>query len=415
MTGTALARFRICDFGGVLAGAGATRILSAFGAQVIRIEDPTNQGRWDVIRGTPPHKDGKPGLERGGGFNNHNAQKLGITLNLKAQRGKALFRQLVSVSDAVTENFAAGVMERLGFDYEHLRAVRPDIVYVSNCGFGHTGPYVKFKSWGPIVQAMSGLTFASGLRDQPPAGWGYSYMDHTGAYYMAMALLMALYHRERTGEGQWIDLAMTEAGTTLNGPALLDYTVNGRPLRREGMPDSNRSQSPRMAPHGIYPARGEDAWVAISCRDDADWRALREVVGEGGEDWTGDGRFADLDGRIASQDSLDERLAAWTSRREKFDVEARLQAAGVPAAAVQTPPERIDHDANTQSWGLWPEVAHPVIGKQRIDGLPVHLSETDWGFTEGAPLLGQHNEQIYGELLGLDASEIAALQREGVI
>jgi len=412
MTGTALARFRICDFGGVLAGAGATRILSAFGAQVIRIEDPTNQGRWDVIRGAPPHKDGKPGRERGGGFINHNAQKLGITLNLKAERGKQLFRQLVAVSDAVTENFAAGVMERLGFDYEQLRVIRPDIVYVSNCGFGHTGPYVKFKSWGPIVQAMSGLTFTSGLRDQAPAGWGYSYMDHTGAYYMAMALLMALYHRERSGEGQWIDLAMTEAGTTLNGPALLDYTVNGRALRRQGMPDSNRSQWPRMAPHGIYPTQGEDAWVAISCRDDLDWKALRQVVAEG---WTGDGRYVDLDGRIASEDSLDEQLASWTRRCEKFDVEARLQAAGVPAAAVQTPPERIDHDANTEAWGLWPEVEHPVIGKQRIDGLPVHLSETDWRFSEGGPLLGQHNQQIYGELLGLDANEIAELTEEGVI
>ena len=412
MQGNALARFRICDFGGVLAGAGATRILAAFGAQVIRIEDPTHQGRWDVVRGAPPHKDGKPGLERGGGFNNHNAQKLGITLNLKTERGKELFRQLVTVSDAVTENFAAGVMARLGFDYEHLRAIRPDIVYVSNCGFGHTGPYVKFKSWGPIVQAMSGLTFTSGLRDQEPAGWGYSYMDHTGAYYMAMALLMALYHRERSGEGQWIDLAMTEAGTTLNGPALLDYTVNGRPLRREGMPDSNRSQWPRMAPHGIYPAQGEDAWVAIACRDDADWKALCKVV-EG--DWTGESRFADLDGRIACQDSLDKQLGAWTICREKFDVAARLQAAGVPAAAVQTPSERIDHDGNTQAWGLWPEVVHPVIGKQRIDGLPVHLSETDWDFREGGPLLGQHNEQIYGELLGLDATEIAALKEEGVI
>lgn len=412
MPGGALARFRICDFGGVLAGAGATRILSAFGAQVIRIEDPSNQGRWDVIRGAPPHKDGKPGLERGGGFNNHNAQKLGITLNLKSERGKQLFRQLVSVSDAVSENFAAGVMARLGFDYERLRAARDDIVYVSNCGFGHSGPYASFKSWGPIVQAMSGLTFTSGLRDQPPAGWGYSYMDHTGAYYMAMALLMALYHRERTGEGQWIDLAMTEAGTTLNGPALLDYTVNGRPLRREGMPHSNRSQWPRMAPHGIYPAQGEDAWVAIACRDDADWTALAKVVGE---EWTGEGRFADLDGRIASEDSLDEQLAGWTRRSDKFELQARLQAAGVPAAAVQTPPERVDHDANTRAWGLWPEVTHPVIGKQRIDGLPVHLSETDWDFSHGGPLLGQHNEQIYGELLGLDAAEIAALRDEGVI
>jgi crotonobetainyl-CoA:carnitine CoA-transferase CaiB-like acyl-CoA transferase len=251
----ALASVRICDFGGVLAGAGATRILAAFGAQVIRIEDPSNQGRWDVLRGSPPYPGGIAGPERGGGFNNHNVEKLGITLNLKTERGKELFRALVRVSDVVAENFAAGVMARLGFGWEQLRALKPELVYVSNCGFGHSGPYQSFKSWGPIVQALSGLTFASGLPDQPPAGWGYSYMDHTGAYYMAIAILMGLYHRRRTGQGQWIDLAMTEAALTLNGPVLLDYTANGRPLRRPGMPHSNRSQSPRMAPRHLPRAR----------------------------------------------------------------------------------------------------------------------------------------------------------------
>jgi benzylsuccinate CoA-transferase BbsF subunit len=224
----ALSGIRICDLSGQLAGAGATRLLAAFGAQVIRIEDPKTRGLWDIVRQMPPYLGDDHSHEGGAGFNNHNVEKLGITLDLRTERGRQLLAQLVAVSDAVTENFAAGVMARLGFDYEGLRAIKPDIVYVSNSGFGHTGPYRSFKSWGPIAQAVSGLTWSSGLPDREPAGWGYSYMDHTGGYIMAIALLSALWHHRRTGEGQWVDLSCSEAALALNGPTLLDVTVNGR-------------------------------------------------------------------------------------------------------------------------------------------------------------------------------------------
>ena len=238
MTAQALGHVRICDFTGQLAGAGATKWLAAFGAEVIRIEDPVKQGTWDILRMMPPFVDERRGVDFGGGFNNHNVGKRGITLNLRTEKGRELLAEIVKRSDVVAENFAAGVMERMGFGYERLKALRPDVIYVSNCGFGQTGPYGAFKTWGPIVQAISGLTFTSGLPDREPAGWGYSYMDHTGAYYMAIAILLALLHRQRTGEGQWVDLSCTEAGLTLHGPALLDWTVNGRPTRRRGFPHS---------------------------------------------------------------------------------------------------------------------------------------------------------------------------------
>src|SRR5262249_35035754 len=236
---------------------------AAFGAQVIRIEDPVTRGLWDIVRELPPRIGGDRTPEGGSGFNNHNVEKLGVTIDLRTDRGKDLLRRLVRVSDAVTENFAAGVMERLGFGYEALRALRPDIVYVSNSGFGATGPYRSFKSWGPIAQAMSGLTWSSGLPDREPAGWGFSYMDHTGGYVMAIAVLAALWHRGRTGEGQWVDVACVDAAVALNGPTVLDVTVNGRRLRRPGQPASNRSAAPAMVPHGIYPCIETDAWVAI--------------------------------------------------------------------------------------------------------------------------------------------------------
>jgi crotonobetainyl-CoA:carnitine CoA-transferase CaiB-like acyl-CoA transferase len=408
----ALSQFRICDFTGQLAGAGATKILAAFGAEVIRIEDPVRQGRWDILRGAPPFVDERRGGNLGGAFNNHNPEKLGITLNLKTARGRELLERLVRISDVVAENFAAGVLERLGFGYEQLRALRRDVIYVSNCGFGATGPYVRYKTWGPIVQAISGLTFTSGLPDREPAGWGYSYMDHTGGYYMAIAILMALYHRARTGEGQWVDMACTEAGATLTGPAILDWSVNGRPMRRPGSPHSNRNEWPAMAPHGIYPAAGEDCWIAIACRDDADWRALGGVVDRG---WVREARFDGLAGRLAEQDALDECVASWTRERNAFEAARALVAAGVPASAVQRPGERIDADPNTSGWGLWPEVEHREMGRVRIDGLPVHLSRTDWSLERGAPCLGEHNERVYGELLGLGRRELDELRAEGVI
>jgi crotonobetainyl-CoA:carnitine CoA-transferase CaiB-like acyl-CoA transferase len=402
----------VCDFTGQLAGAGATRLLAAFGAEVIRIEDPVRQGRWDILRGVEPFVDERRGINLGGAFNNHNIEKLGVTLNLRTDRGKELLAELVRISDVVAENFAAGVLARMGFPYERLKDIRPDIIYVSNCGFGHRGPYRNFKTWGPIVQACSGLTFSSGLPGLPPAGWGYSYMDHNGGNFMAVAILAALVHRSRTGEGQWVDMSCTAAGASLLGPVVLDHTVNGRPLRRPGMPNSNRSQSPEMAPHGIYPCDGEDQWVAIACRHDDDWRALGEAVGEA---WTADPRFDGLSGRLAGQDELDGLLAAWTGTREKFAVAARLRGVGVPASAVQTPGERIDHDLGTSAWGLWPTVEHTEMGRVRVDGLPVHLSETDWQITRGGPCLGEHNEYVLGTLLGLSADEISVLHGEGVV
>ncbi len=408
----ALSSFRICDFTGILAGAGATKWLASFGAEVIRIEDPVNEGRWDILRGRQPWTDERRGINLGGSFNNHNVGKLGITLNLRTAKAREILERLVAVSDVVTENFSKGVMERWDFGYERLKAIKPDIVYVSNCGFGHTGPYSEFRSFGPLVQAVSGLTFTSGLPDREPAGWGYSYMDHTGAYYHVMAVLLALIHRQRTGEGQWVDLSCTDAALTLHGPALLDWTVNGRPTRREGRPHANRNFWPPMAPHGIYTSQGDDDWVAIACRNQDDWERLCAVVAE---DWCTDPAFADASSRHASQDALDESLSAWTAARTKFSVQTLLRDAGVPVSAVLKPEERVDLDPSTGEFGLWPTVTHSEIGEVRVDGQPVHFSETDWHYARGGPCLGEHNEQVLTELLGFTAEEVANFRDEGVI
>lgn len=407
----ALSHVTICDLSGQLAGAGATRYLAALGARVIRVEDPVRQGAWDIVRGSPPYVDDRRGMELGGGFNNHNVEKLGVTLNLRLESGRDLLRRLIAVSDVVTENFAAGVMTKLGFSYDEMRSIRPDIIYVSNSGFGHSGPYANFKTFGPVVQAVCGLTFGVGLPDAPPAGWGFSYMDHMGANLMAAAVLAALAHRNRSGEGQWVDMSCTEAGLGLTGPDLLDYTVNGRPLRRPGMPDSNHSDNPPMAPHGIFPTDEEDRWVALACRDDVDWVAFGTVCRAS---WADDARFDTLAGRLEAQAELDRLVSEWTSKHSRHQVADMLLAAGVPAAPVAMSEDRIERDADNAAWGLFPTVDHPVIGDVRVDGIPAHFSQTDWRIERGAPLLGEHNREVFCELLGLTNEEFTTLQEEGV-
>jgi len=409
---TALSHIRICDLTGQLAGAGSTKFLAAFGAQVIRVEDPVRQGTWDILRGVPPFVDDRRGVNLGGAFNNHNVEKLGITIDLRQERGKELLRQLIAVSDAVTENFAAGVFARMGFPYEELARIKPDIVYVSNSGFGADGPYSSYRTWGPIVQAVCGLTFSSGLPDLPPAGWGYSYMDHMGANYMAVAILSALVHRNRTGEGQWVDMGCTEAGVALCGHELLDYMVNGRPLRRAGQPFSNRSRAPAMAPHNIYAASGDDEWIAIACRDDADWERLADAIAE---PWAKDPGYTTLAGRLAREDALDAQIGRWTEQRDRHETARTLRAAGVPASVVASPEDRIEHDPGTSEFDLWPVAHHTEIGDVRVDGLPVHCSETDWSITHGAPCLGEHTDVVLREVLGLDDDEIASLHEDAVV
>ncbi|MCR9260236.1 MAG: CoA transferase [Pseudomonadaceae bacterium] len=406
----ALSGVRICDFTGQLAGAGATKWLSAFGAEVIRIEDPVRQGRWDILRGMEPFKEGQRGLDYGGGFNNHNTDKLGITLNVRTERGKELLTELIKISDVVSENFAAGVLEKWGFGYSQLKAIKEDIIYVSNCGFGHQGPYSQYKTWGPIVQAVSGLTYTSALPDQEPAGWGYSYMDHSGGYYMAMAIMLALLHKQNTGEGQWVDLACTDAALTLNGPALLDHSINGTPTPPSGSVNSNRSQYLNMAPHGIYRCSGDDNWIALSIRNQQEWSALAQYINAS---WTRD--FDNEDYRLKHQDALDTQINQWTCNFDKSSLSDALQKLPVPASPVLKPQERIDIVPDTEVFGLWPTVEHSAMGDVRVDGLPVHLSETDWQMQRGAPCLGEHNHDVLSRLLGLNDDEIETLAAEGVI
>ena len=405
---SALSHLRVCDLSGQLAGAGATKILAAFGAQIIRVEDPVTKGLWDALRGVGPYVDERRGVDLGAGFNNHNAGKYGVTINLREDEGRELLRELIAVSDVVCENFAAGVMEHRGFGYEQLRAIKPDIVYVSNCGFGHTGPYRDFKTWGPIVQAVSGLTYTSGLPDTEPAGWGFSYMDHGSAFYMTVAIMAALHHRERTGEGQHVDLATVPAGVAMLPTEILDWTVNGR----AAAPHGNRADFGEFAPQGIYPCSGDDRWVAITCRDDREVALLAKVLDEPA---LASDRFDTLAKRLTAHGDLDDLIGAVTATRDAVALASDLVSEGVPASVVKSPQERIDGDPDLARMGLFPTVTHPDIGEVRVEGVPMTFSATPWEIETGAPKLGQHNREILGDLLGHDDASLADWTRRGVI
>jgi crotonobetainyl-CoA:carnitine CoA-transferase CaiB-like acyl-CoA transferase len=406
----ALAGVRVVDFSWIVAGPQATRILADFGAEVIRIE---NSQTIDTIRNAPPFADDEPGINRSGFWNNLNRSKLSITLNVRHPRGMELIKQLISISDVVIENFSSRVMENWGLPYEEMKRLKEDIIYVSVSGFGHSGRNRDYTTWGPTAQALSGLTFSSGLPGAAPAGWGYSYMDHTAGYSAAIAVISALHFRKRTGKGQYIDMSQVEAGIVLNGANILDYTVNGRRTRRPDFPPGNRSIHPAVAPHNTYRCRGEDQWCVISVFSDDEWEALCWAMGE--PDWCQDEKFATMTGRVKNQDELDANIEEWTHRLDKREVMALLQSAGIAAGAVQTSLDRVENDPQIEEREFLPEMDHPEAGRYKYEGIPVKLSRTPGYLRNGGPLLGEHNNYVYGDLLGLSESEINELVQEGII
>ncbi|MCS6927242.1 MAG: CoA transferase, partial [Candidatus Binatia bacterium] len=311
-------------------------------------------------------------------------------------------------------SFTAETMRKWGLDYEALRAVKPDIIYVQQPGWGYRGPYVKFASYGPIAQAVSGLTEQSGLPPPyPPAGWGFSYMDWSGAYYCALTILCALYYKKRTGRGQYIDCSQVEPGIYMTGTAILDYLVNGRHYRRTG----NRSPFVPAAPHGAYRCAGPDRWIAIAVTTEEEWQALVREMGSPA--WALQERFATLAARVRHQDELDRLVEEWTKEQEPFALQERLQRAGVPAGVCQTAEDRVDRDPQLKHLNWLIPLPHSEIGTWPVKDVPFHFARAtvDQGGPTGraAPCYGEDNDYVYGELLQLSISERKALAEAGVI
>ncbi len=423
---------RIVDLTRLGYGAQATALCGALGAEVIRIESRT---RPDPVRIMPPfvpmpgeRRDVQAGLgtpwtpdlgfDRGGIFFKYNfGGKRSVALNLKDPRGLDLLRRLIARADVVTESFSAGAMTRMGLPWEELRRIKPDLVYVSMSGFGHAGRDHAHVTLGPTAQAITGLTAMLGLPGRRPAGWSFSYLDHMGGYVGAYAVLIGLRHRNRTGEGQHLDVAQIEPGIPLTGPAALDRQANGRSYRRADRPTGNRSPEPPMAPHGAYRCAGEDAWIAIACRYDADWRDLRAALGD--PPWARDERFATVAGRRAHEDELDRCLEGCTREHDRWALAERLCAAGVPAAPVEDARDRVESDPQLRARGYFVPLPHSATGIWPLERPPFRLSanavHVGGAIRRGPPCIGEDSAAVLGSVLGLDADEIRALDEAGVL
>jgi crotonobetainyl-CoA:carnitine CoA-transferase CaiB-like acyl-CoA transferase len=340
--------------------------------------------------------------------------KLSISLNLRTERGRNLLLELVRRSHVVVQNMAPGAMERLGLGYDELRRANPRIVYASLSGFGTGSAYDAYIATAPVAEAFTGLTAQSGLPEpEPPAGWGYPYLDIASSYYFALAIMGALRHCDATGEGQLIECSLADTGLFLTGTALLDFQTNGMRTRRNG----NRSLTRVAAPHGIFPCRGTDRWIAISVRSDQDWMALTQILGHPA--LASAERFRSLAGRLANEDALETELALLTQHRDPFELMTELQAAGVAAGVCQTSEDRVVRDPQLAHDRALVALGNPDVGPWPVRDIPWKTSgvgaRAGGQLDRGFPCYGQDNRHVYGSILGLGDDELAILASDGVV
>jgi crotonobetainyl-CoA:carnitine CoA-transferase CaiB-like acyl-CoA transferase len=408
-----LKNYRILDLSRIWAGPYCTKLLADMGAEVIKMESlsvyDSHRGPVQPAPGIAAYPDADPGHEpwnRNGWFNCLHMSKYGITLELTQPAGRQVFEELVSISDVVVENFRQGSLERLGYTYETLRQARPDLIYVSMPAFGNTGPWKGYVAYGIGQEQLSGMAHMTGYRDDGPMKSGINHGDPITGSHAAGVVLAALRYRKRTGHGMFIDVSQQESAVALIGGEVLAYQMTGQEPERRG------NRSPYFAPHNTYPTAGEDRWVTIACTTDAEWRWLAETVG--GTELAADPRFAAAEDRLQNQDELDRIIARWTTDREMYDIARQLQAAGVPAGPVLRGPDLLE-DPHYRERGTFVEVDHPRVGPKHYPGIAWKMSATPGLVRWPAPTLGQHNQQIYSQLLGHSEAEIAQLEQDGVI
>lgn len=387
------------------AGAGpfGTKVFADFGAEIIKVESMT---RPDPVRTGGPFKDGIRGANRSGYFASRNSGKKSVALNLKTEAGRDLVHQLVAQSDVVSNNFGPGAMERLGFGYDALRAIKPDIIFLSMPMYGEDGPLAGLLGVGMTISAVTGLMWMTAYQPGDVIGPGTHYPDHAAnPYHAAFAVLAALRHRRRTGQGMKIDLAQVESTINFVGPAIVEAAASGQEPPQTG----NRSRTD--APHNIFPCQGQDRWCAVAVAGDAAWRALAAAIGRA--DLAADPALQTAPGRLAQAERLDAAVAAWTRGHTAQQAAATLQAAGVAAAPVANAQDLVQADAQLAARGYWQTVDHPEMGETvfssppyRIDGERVTLSRP--------PLFGEHTETVLTDVLGLSPEHINTLANKGV-
>ncbi len=394
---------RVLDFTWVWAGPIMCRHLADYGAEVVTVENPDY---IDLARQLI-YKDGEYDPDMAIAYTNFNAGKKSVSLNMAEPEAIDIVKRLVAISDVVIESMTPKAMRRWGLTYDELQQIKPDIIMLSTCMQGQTGPYSMSPGNGAILPALAGISEVTGWPDRSPTGQGGPYTDFLAGAMGAAAVMTALVHRERIGEGQYIDLSQNECSMQFLTPAFLDYSANGRVASRLG------NRRPGFAPHGVYRCAGEtEAWCTISVRTDAEWQALCEAMGQ--PVWAQDAAFATRHSREANADALDTHITSWTEQHDASEVMERLQRTGVPAAVVHDA-AGLDADPQLAHRQHYVHMQHPRIGNNVIDRYGFRLNATPDALRLPAPLLGQHNDYVLGDLLRLSPEDIDRLTTAGVV
>ena len=394
---------RVLDLGMVWAGSICGQVLSDFGADVVKVESRSN---LDIARRGRPIIGTEYDPNQNPLFHNTARNKRSLALNLKTDEGREVLRRIVPHADILIENWRPGALPRLGFGYEELRKLRPDIIMVSQTLAGQDGIDARLRAYGPTVGGITGLDSLVGYAGEAPLGMGHAYADPNVGLHSALLALSALERRRLTGEGSYIDVSMWEAMVAALATPLLDCELNDRvagPLGGGEVPG---------APAGVFPCAGDDHWLVLEVHDDADWAGIVEAMGR--PDWAGDERFASAEGRLAAREELNEHVSAWTATRDRDETAELLQSNRVIAAPCLAVSDRLFDDHLLAREGFtW--VENPVLGREPVYGQAIRLSETPGYVREPAPMLGQHSAEVLRELLDMSDEEIEALDAAGVL
>ena len=403
---------KVLDFTWVGVGPITVKYLADHGATVIHVESVSSP---DSIRTAPPFKDGQPGINRSQFPANYNTSKYGLGVNMSKPGAKELVQRIITQwqPDIIAESFTPRVMRSWGLDYPSVREIKPDIIYFSTCQQGQTGPHSRYAGYGNLAASLAGFYQLTGWPDREPAGPYGAYSDFINPPNAVAAVIAALEYRRRTGKGQHLDLAQYECAAHFLAPPIMDYLVNGRVMARMG------NRDPQHAPHGAYPCKprehtspGLDAapsggsWCAIAVTSDEEWQAFCRAMGSPA--WSQDARFSTPSGRKENEEELDRLVGGWTVQHEAYQLMALLQQAGVPAGVVQAQSD-LWEDPQLEHWGFFQWLNHAECGPMPYSGLDFHLSKTPGKLRMPYALIGEHNELILKEFLGLSDEEISEL------
>jgi len=398
----ALEGVKVANFSWIGVGPFTIRYLGNYGATVVKVESHT---RPDVLRMMLPFKDNIPAIDNSPWFANANSSSYGVSINLDKPSGKELAWKLVNWCDIMAESFGPGTIARWGLDYDSVRKVRPDIIYMSSSQMGQTGPLAKFAGYGSHAAAIAGFTHITGYPDRDPAHTGSAYTDLLAPRCNAVAVMAALEYKRRTGKGQYLDLSQLELSTIFLTTPILDYTVNGNIMQRNG------NKVTFAVPHNAYPCHGDDRWCAITVFTDDEWESLCQVIGK--PELLTDSRFATFDARKDNEDELDKIISGWSANHTAEQVETMMQDAGIAASVAENVAD-VFNDPQIKHREFFQLLKHSVIGEHNYRGLGFQLSKTPDARFAG-PALGEHNEYVFKELLGMSDDEISDALVDGAI